>query len=127
MPLIEISPGEALDKYSILKIKLSKLDPATEAYKNVRHEADLIALTFLDLTCVNNTWTAYKQLHWINKLLWRVEDKLRNYEREKKFNKYFIQYARLVYHLNDRRAKWKRFINERLGSSVIEEKAYKPY
>ena len=39
----------------------------------------------------------------------------------------FIELARAVYVTNDQRADVKREINEKLGSTLVEEKSYQPY
>ena len=60
----------------------------------------------------------------VNEQLWQVEDDLRSCERAKAFGAVFIDLARQVYRLNDRRAALKRRINETLHSEFIEEKEY---
>jgi hypothetical protein len=63
----------------------------------------------------------------VNKLLWDVEDKLRDKERSKEFDSEFIELARSVYFINDKRSRIKKEINEKYSSDFIEEKSYKPY
>jgi hypothetical protein len=63
----------------------------------------------------------------VNKVLWDVEDEIRDCERRKDFGARFIELARAVYHENDRRALVKRQINELLGSGLVEEKSYQSY
>ena len=48
-------------------------------------------------------------------------------ERAQAFDAEFIRLARSVYFENDERAVIKRRINEKLGSSIIEEKSYRDY
>ena len=67
----------------------------------------------------------FKRLLEINENLWEVEDLLREYEEAKSFNDKFIQLARLVYVLNDKRARVKKEINLAYGSKFVEEKSYK--
>jgi hypothetical protein len=59
--------------------------------------------------------------------LWDVEDELRDCERQKEFGATFVELARSVYRLNDRRAELKRELNQRLGSELTEEKLYNEY
>ena len=65
---------------------------------------------------------------FLNKLgnlkLWDIEDGKRAAEKEKKFDDKFIELARNVYKLNDKRAKIKLAINTTLGSSIKEVKSY---
>ena len=46
---------------------------------------------------------------------------------EQDFGPRFVELARAVYRTNDRRSEIKREINVLLGSSLIEEKSYRPY
>jgi hypothetical protein len=68
-----------------------------------------------------------KALFEINKALWNVEDLLRDFERAKSFGKEFVDLARNVYKLNDKRADIKKQINMKFGSDFVEEKSYQPY
>ncbi len=56
--------------------------------------------------------------------MWAVEDGIRALEQAEEFGPRFIELARSVYRLNDRRAALKRRINELLGSELVEEKSY---
>ena len=67
------------------------------------------------------------QLKDINLELWKIEDDIRDCEREKSFSDTFIELARSVYFTNDRRSKVKLEINLLLNSNLVEEKSYKDY
>jgi hypothetical protein len=67
------------------------------------------------------------KLKEVNERLWIIEDDIRSCEAAKDFGPNFIELARSVYHENDERARLKREINTLLGSSIVEEKSYKPY
>jgi hypothetical protein len=68
-----------------------------------------------------------EQLFDMNRQLWGVEDEIRFCERKRDFGDPFIELARSVYRLNDRRAAAKRQIAELLGSAIVEEKQYVRY
>ena len=68
-----------------------------------------------------------EELQAVNQALWKVEDELRDFERKKDFGNAFVQKARQVYFLNDKRASVKREINLKTNSNLIEEKSYAPY
>ena len=68
--------------------------------------------------------TSLKQ---INIKLWNIENKIRDKERYKNFDKEFIELVRNVYFTNDERSRIKRNINETFGSKIIEEKSYSKY
>ena len=63
----------------------------------------------------------------INLSLWKIEDDIRDCERDKIFNERFVKLARDVYFTNDKRSKVKLEINLLLNSSLVEEKSYKDY
>jgi hypothetical protein len=63
----------------------------------------------------------------VNSALWDVEDKLRVFESEKKFDEEFIDLARKVYYTNDERFRLKNEINSITSSKIREVKDYKPY
>lgn len=121
---VPISVGELLDKITILEIKEERIsDPAKLA--NVRTElAALVGLCDgLDLKGTD-LQALVAELGRVNRRLWDVEDRLRNFEREQDFGAEFIRLARTVYRENDHRAHLKRRLNELTGSALIEEKSY---
>ena len=126
-PLIPISWGELFDKITILQIKIEKLQEKN-ALKNVIIEHDqlnrIYNSNFLGDEKSNRLLNDLKR---INEKLWDIEDKIRDKERSKKFDKEFLELARNVYFTNDERSKIKRNINETFGSEIIEEKLYSKY
>ena len=48
----------------------------------------------------------------VNQQLWDIEDKIRDKERNRSFDDYYIQLARSVYIINDERSRIKRKIND---------------
>jgi hypothetical protein len=124
---VPISPGELLDKITILRIKSKRMsDPQKLA--NVR----------LELRALEETWggSAYAKtdieadvsaLLKVNERLWVIEDDIRDKERAQAFDAEFIRLARAVYFENDERAAIKRRINLKLGSTIVEEKSYAAY
>jgi hypothetical protein len=125
--LVEIAPGELIDKITILEIKAEQIrDPAKLA--NVRTELEiLVASRDKTLPRSPQLEDLTRQLKEVNQALWDIEDDIRRCEKAKDFGSRFIELARSVYFQNDRRAAVKRQINELLGSKIVEEKAYQPY
>tara|TARA_B100002051_G_C16659223_1_gene598199 strand:- start:164 stop:559 length:396 start_codon:yes stop_codon:yes gene_type:complete len=124
---IPISLGELIDKITILRIKLRKIN-SSEAQKNISLELEKLHQVLNETKIIDTNLKNFEiKLSKINKSLWVIEDKLREKEKEKKFDKNFISLARLVYHKNDERAKIKRMINKSFGSEIIEEKSYSQY
>ena len=125
--LVPISPGELIDKITILEIKSQRMtDPVKLA--NVRTELSLLMETW-----EASPWSAvdiaaeWAGLRGVNEKLWVIEDEIRDEERAKRFTEKFIELARAVYFTNDERAAIKKRVNTLLGSSIVEEKSYQQY
>lgn len=125
--LVPVSPGELLDKITILRIKAARMtDPSKLA--NVRLELDLLERTWRDSGCAASAVPADERaLHDVNERLWDIEDRIRAKEAVQTFDREFIELARAVYVNNDERAAIKKRVNIRLGSRIVEEKSYQPY
>jgi len=123
---VPISPGELLDKISILEIKIDRIADRTKQ-ENVRRELALLAEVRSSLNQSVELASLSADLKSVNERLWDIEDAIRECERRQEFGPEFIELARSVYRQNDRRAALKRQINELLGSRLIEEKAYAAY
>lgn len=125
--LVPISPGELLDKITILRIKSERMsDPLKVA--NVKHELALLEKTWKDSgAAAVDLGNEEANLTLVNEKLWVIEDEIRDEERAKRFGEKFIELARAVYFTNDERAAIKKRINTLLGSTIVEEKSYKSY
>ena len=124
---IAISPGELLDKVSILDIKLEQITD-TQKRANVQVEYDLLMSIVQQHNLLSEGIDKlYKNLKAINQELWDIEDDIRDCERTNDFSDTFIQLARSVYFTNDKRAAVKKQINIELGSQLVEEKSYQSY
>ena len=124
---VPISPGELVDKLTILEIKSARMtDPAKLA--NVRIELALLQDTWrASAYASHDIASQWAALRAINEKLWDIEDLISDQERARTFDQKFIELARAVYITNDERAAVKRDINTRLGSQIIEEKSYAKY
>jgi hypothetical protein len=125
--LIPVSWGELIDKFTILEIKVERIqDPIKVA--NVKRELTaLLPLRDKALQELSELLRYQADLKAVNETLWEVEDELRAWERRKEFGPRFIELARAVYHENDRRASLKHQINQLLESGLVEEKSYQSY
>jgi predicted metal-dependent hydrolase len=125
--MIPISPGEVVDKVTILDIKSEKIVDEQKLI-NIKNEQRV-------LTAVLNSFIKDHQdinmlrekLRQINEQLWDYEDIVRNCERNKDFGEPFIEAARQIYQTNDLRSEIKKQINILLDSDIIEEKSYTDY
>jgi hypothetical protein len=129
MSLIQtpVSYGELIDKITILEIKSRRItDDAKLA--NVRNELDMLNATWAnDSASQIDIADEREKLHTVNETLWDIEDAIRMKERAQAFDQEFIDLARAVYFRNDERAAFKREINFKLGSELVEEKSYQDY
>ena len=124
---VPVSPGEVLDKITILEIKSERMtDP--QKLVNVRLELELLTRTWREAVTEDDTvQRIHAELKQINEALWVIEDDIRDKERLKEFDDRFIELARSVYVTNDQRAAAKKALNLHLGSEIIEEKSYQDY
>lgn len=117
MPKIDVSVGELFDKLSILEIKKAKglevnleLEKLSDVYQE-KYNSVISKFLFIHLKELNSS-------------LWLIEDTKRKLEKQKNFGEDFIQYARLVYILNDHRARIKREIDNVWNSEIKEKKSH---
>jgi hypothetical protein len=122
---VPISPGELLDKISILEIKIERIADRAKQ-ENVGHELAILSEVRQALPQTAELAPLTADLKSVNARLWDVEDAIRDCERRQDFGPDFVELARSVYRQNDRRSSLKRQINELFGSRLIEEKAYAP-
>jgi hypothetical protein len=125
--LISVSPGEVLDKITILRIKSARIGDATKL-ANVRRELELLERTWAASPYAGHDVQADTEaLQAVNARLWDIEDRIRDKERVRRFDAEFVELARAVYLENDARAAIKRRLNLALGSAIVEEKSYASY
>ena len=124
---IPVSVGELFDKISILEIKKKKIKNK-EHLKIIKYELKQLNLIIKKKKLYSKKIRIeFNKLKNINLRLWNIEDKKRKYEKSKKFDNNFINLARNVYLLNDKRALIKLNINNLSGSQIKEVKSYEKY
>ena len=124
---VALSVGELIDKITILQLKM-KFITNKEQLNNVNKELE----TLKPLLKENNLETPeikkhFSELYEINLELWKIEDKIREKEKQSDFGNEFVSLARSVYFTNDKRAEIKKKIKLISGSELIEEKSYAKY
>ena len=125
--LSEISAGELLDKITILEIKIDKIKNEDDKKEVLKEYKSLKKTQEENIRFNEEIEKLYNALKQTNSKLWEIEDKLRIFEKEKKFDKDFIELARGVYFNNDDRSKIKLKINKLLKSNIREIKQYVEY
>ena len=124
---VPVSPGEVLDKITILEIKSERISDADKLV-NVKRELELLQAAWKQSVPEDDTVRRiHDELKTINEALWEIEDDIRDKERAREFDQVFISLARSVYVTNDQRANAKKELNLHLGSEIVEEKSYQDY
>ncbi|MEO8514887.1 MAG: DUF6165 family protein [Ignavibacteria bacterium] len=129
--VILISPGELIDKITILEIKKSKIKEKSKSVL-INKELGLLLISLKEMLKLKKRANIAlskekKKLYDINLKLWNIENKIRAKESKKLFDKEFITLARAVYITNDKRSEIKNNINRLFGSSIQEVKQYSGY
>jgi hypothetical protein len=122
--LVPVSPGELLDKITILEIKQERIaDPAKLAHV-AQELALLLRVRDEHVPPSPELGRLTDELREVNRRLWVIEDAIRLCEKRRQFDAQFVELARSVYHTNDRRSDIKREINELLRAGIFEVKSY---
>ena len=121
-----VSLGELIDKISILQIKKKNIFDISKI-KLINEELELLEQTLSSQVNDNKVNDFLDELVKINLELWKIEDNIRDCERNKKFDQIFIDLARSVYITNDKRSEIKLKINNYFGSKIVEVKSYEKY
>ena len=125
--LTEISPGELLDKISILEIKLEKVKDKNNLEEIKKEYKILKEIQISSIEITGKIKDLYQSVKNVNTELWDIEDKLRISEKNQNFDKNFIELARGVNFANYKRALLKSEINKELKSNIREIKQYINY
>tara|TARA_B000000441_G_scaffold128310_1_gene108924 strand:+ start:422 stop:808 length:387 start_codon:yes stop_codon:yes gene_type:complete len=125
---VEVSNGELLDKLSILELKLNNIKDNNKLI-NIKNEHSGLSPLCDNLfdNYGNELRNLYVRLSEINAELWKIEDDIRECERNNDFGDEFISLARAVYFTNDKRSDVKKSINILTQSGFVEEKSYEDY
>lgn len=127
--IVEVAPGELYDKISILDIKMSRIRDQSKL-SHVLNEHATLTKSAAELTAKLSTEDhSLLQEHIscllsVNNLIWDVLQRQRDLENAKDFGEEFIRVSLDVYHLNDKRAEFKKKINEIFRSDIAEVKSY---
>ncbi len=94
---IETSAGELIDKITILEIKKEKIADQKNLRIIDKEYSSLKDSMEKSLKINSEIKELWKQLKEVNLKLWEIEDGKRLAEKNKKFDKKFIELARSVY------------------------------
>lgn len=122
--LIPCSPGELIDKITILEIKLSEITDVAKI-ENIKNEHSLLTEVLnREIPHSEALKKLHSELRDINKKIWDTENDIRQFWNE---DALFLKASRGSHFENDARARVKREINELLGSGIMEEKSHPKY
>ena len=123
--LISISPGELIDRMTILKIKADRI---TDEASRQNANAELEALSRIQRDAMQDSdelRRLWAELKSANEALWMINDDIRDCEARKDFGAKFIELARGISVTNDERAILKEKIDALAGvAALAEEKFY---
>jgi len=114
---LPISIGEALDKLTILEIKLKYIQNENKL-KNVKIEYDELIKDLL--VYKNKVLHYYNILLHINENIWNIQDNVRSENIKQDDNA-----CKLILDENDRRCRIKTKINNKFNSILLEQKGYR--
>ena len=125
---VEVSNGELLDKLSILELKLKNIKDDKKLI-NIKNEHGGLSPLCNNLfnNYGNELRSLYAKLSEINAELWKIEDDIRECERNKDFGDEFVRLARAVYFTNYKSSDVKKSINLLTESGFVDEKSYEDY
>lgn len=116
--LIEISIGEALDRLSILEIKMEKIkDPLK--LQEIQNDANTLCEV---QKYKSDAEYYYKLLFFVNKEIWRLTDEIKKLEYT---DMHFAKISHTIFELNQSRFRVKNIINKVYQSNTHEQKSYR--
>jgi outer membrane murein-binding lipoprotein Lpp len=121
---IDVSPGEALDRLTILTLKLARITDASKL-AHIERELRSLALRVDPLLEDNEALRGFRDaLLDVNAKLWDCEDEIRRQAVQNAARSDVLQVATRIPELNDKRARLKADINRLLGTDIAEQKSY---
>lgn len=122
--LVEIAPGELIDKITVLEIKAERIsDPARLAH--IQTELEILTKTRDEkLPATEELSRITDALKQINIIIWDQSDRIRVLGGAGDFGEEFAKVSWDIHHANDTRAALKKEINLLLNSRLVEEKSY---
>lgn len=115
---LEVSVGEAIDKYCILELKSSRIQD-TEKLIQIRKELDALKECKNILTKIETVY--YRMLYYVNEKIWDMTDVIKGMLPE---NPDFSKISNEIFEFNQKRFRLKKLFNELIKSNLQEQKSY---
>ena len=119
---IQISPGELIDRYSIILIKTAYIIDGQKMY-NIRLEKEMLTKAYDELKNPHKE-SQLKSLIYVNSLIWDLENEIREHHTWDFLNRKTSKIAKEIAKRNDERHQMKRSINIACGYEQLEEKSH---
>ena len=114
---LEVSIGEAIDKLSILELKMKKINDLSKL-SEIQKEIDaLVEVNEYKKWCP----LFYKMLMYINEQIWDMTDIIKSME---VIDLEFARISNQIFEFNQKRFRIKSFFNTLVNSSIKEQKSY---
>ena len=121
MPVVEVSVGELLDKWSILEIKAERLTKPGQQ-ENIRSEMGKLVEVCEQYLAESSIRDLYRELLFVNLSIWIDMDEL--YAIQDSNSSGSIELTKKITELNKDRAFLKKKIDKECQSEFSEEKSY---
>jgi Family of unknown function (DUF6165) len=122
---ITVSPGELVDRLTILEVRLARLGPG--AHKEARRELLRLgdAYARLPASCGHQLSDLRRALRAANEAIWEAEDGIRVCMQAGEYGALYVAMTRRAHEGNDERSRLKAEVNRLLGAAP-EIKSYPP-
>lgn len=115
---LEVSVGEAIDKYCILELKSARIQDS-EKLVQIRKEMDALNDCKTVLSKFDSVY--YRMLYHVNERIWDMTDIIKSITPE---HPDFPKISNDIFDYNQRRFRLKKIINELTKSNIQEQKSY---
>jgi hypothetical protein len=118
--MLEVTPGEVLDRITILAVKRTRLSSdelRAKVDEGLAHARGVWSEVVGRSPGVDAAAAAQleRDLQELNERLWRAEDRIRTHDRRSEWREAFVEVAREICRLNDRRADLKNQVDSLFG------------
>ncbi len=121
---IKVSPGELIDRLTILEIKEARMTDPAKRRIAARERALLSSAHDAHLSPPPVVARLRAELKAVNEALWQVEDDIRLCEAQSDFGADFVALARRIYKTNDRRSALKQALDHAFGAEFHDVKSH---
>jgi hypothetical protein len=115
---LEVSVGEAIDKYCILELKSARIQDSKKIVQ-IHKEMEALSECRQILSTVDSVY--YRMLFYVNEKIWDMTDIVKGMTPE---NPEFSKISNEIFEFNQKRFRLKKLFNELINSNLQEQKSY---